>query len=143
MTDYVDVAVALVSAGYLTEADIEAATEVLADALLVEIVEDVEGDAMDDYSEQEDLIAKAQVRESENLAKGDVVSAVVDDEIIADAEVQKEFDKETVRDAETVIDAAYIDAATALVAAELIDEANLSLAAAVIAGLWVVEDDLD
>lgn len=132
MTTYVEISQALVTAGYLTEADQEAAADILADALLVEIAEDVEADAVDDYSEQEDLIAKAQVRESENLAKGDVVSAVVDDDIIADAEAQKEFDKQTVRDSETVIDAACMDAAAALLAAELIDEANLAAVEAVI-----------
>jgi len=132
MTTYVEISQALVSGGYLSEADMDAATEVLADALLVEMAEDVEADAMDDYSAQEDLIAKAQVRESENLAKGDVVSAVVDDEIIADAEAQMEFDKQTVRDAETLIDAACMDAAAALLAAELIDEADLGAVEVVI-----------
>jgi len=132
MTTYAEISQALAAAGYLTDADIDAAKEVLADALMVEMAEDVEADAMDDYSEQEDLIAKAQVRESENLAKGDVDSAVVDDDIIADAEAQKEFDKQTVRDAETVIDAACMDAAAALLAAELIDEANLAAVEAVI-----------
>lgn len=132
MTTSVEISQALVSAGYLTEADMDAATEILADALLVEMAEDVEADAMDDYSAQEDLIAKAQVRESENLARGDLDSAIADDEIIADAEIQKEFDKQTVRDAETVIDAACMDAAAALLAAELIDEANLAAVEAVI-----------
>ncbi len=132
MTTYVEISQALVTGGYLTEADIEAATQILADALLVKTAEDAEADAMDDYSEQEDLIAEAQVRESENLAKEAMASAVVDDDIIADAEAQKEFDKETVRDAETVIDAACSDAGAALLAAKLIDEANLDAVVAVI-----------
>jgi hypothetical protein len=38
-----------------------------------------------------------------------------------------------------VIAAAYLDAASALLAAELIDEANLRAAAAVIADTWVVD----
>jgi len=132
MATYAEISQALVDAGYLTEADMDAATEILADALLVEIVEDVEADAMDDYSEQEDLIAKAQVRESENLARGDLDTAIADDEIIADAEMQKEFDKQTVRDAETVIDAACMDAAAALLAAELIDGVDLGAVEVVI-----------
>ena len=39
MATYVEVAEALVSAGYLTEADLDAAADVLADALIVEAAE--------------------------------------------------------------------------------------------------------
>ena len=42
--------------------------------------------------------------------------------------------------AEDTINAAYADAAAALLAAELIDEANLNDAAVVIANAWVVEE---
>jgi hypothetical protein len=42
-----------------------------------------------------------------------------------------------------VIAAAYVDAAAALVAAELIDEANAEAAAAMLADLWVEEVDDD
>ena len=42
-------------------------------------------------------------------------------------------------ESEAVIAAAYTDAAAALVAAELIDEADLSPVAAVIADVWTVE----
>jgi len=47
------------------------------------------------------------------------------------------------KESEVVIAAAYLDAA-ALVAADLIDEADhLSPVAAVITDVWVVEEDLD
>ena len=39
MATYVEVAEALVGAGYLTEADLDAAADVLADALIVEAAE--------------------------------------------------------------------------------------------------------
>jgi hypothetical protein len=50
-------------------------------------------------------------------------------------------DKETVIEAEAVINAAYTDAAAALLAAQLIDEANLEAVAAAIADVWVAEED--
>jgi hypothetical protein len=143
MTTYVEVAEALVTAGYLTEADLDAAADILADALIVEVAEEVEAEAMDDYSDQEDLIAEAEVWEAEDEMAGDLEGADLDDDIIADAEIQKESDEEVVLEAEAVIDAAYLDAAAALVAAELIDEADLSPVAAVIADAWIVEEDLD
>jgi len=132
MTTYVEMARALVSAGYLTEADLEAAADILADALMVEAAEEVEAEAMDDYSDQEDLIAEAEVWEAEDALEGDIVGTILDADIIDDAEIQKEIDKEVVLEAEDVIDAACLDAAAALLAAELIDEANLEAIAAMI-----------
>ena len=143
MATYVEVAEALVSAGYLTEADLDAAADVLADTLIVEAAEEVEAAAVDDYTDQEDLIAEAEVWEAEDLVEGDVKGSVMDGDIIADAEIQKDIDKEVVSESEAVIATAYLDAASALVSAELIDEADLSSVAAVIADVWVVEEDLD
>ena len=48
MATYVEVAEALVTSGYLTEADLDAAADVLADALIVEAAEEVEAAAVDD-----------------------------------------------------------------------------------------------
>jgi len=132
MTTYVEIAAALVSSGYLTEADLDAAADILADAMVVEAAEDVEAEAMDDYSDQEDLIAEAEVWEAEDAMEGDIEGADLDDDIIADAEIQEEIDEELVLASEDVIDAACIDAAAALLAAELIDEANLAAVEALI-----------
>jgi len=52
MTTTVEVAKALVTAGYLTDADLEAAANILADTLIIEAAEDDEAGAMDDYSDQ-------------------------------------------------------------------------------------------
>lgn len=143
MTTYVEVAEALVTAGYLTEADLEAAADILADALIVEVAEEVEAEAMDDYSDQEDLIAEAEVWEAEDALEGDIEGAILDADILADAEIQKEIDEEVVLASEAVIAAAYLDAASALLAAELIDAVNLSPVAVLIADVWVVEEDID
>ena len=143
MSTIEEVVEALVTAGYLTDADLEAAADVLADALIVEAAEDDEAEAMDDYSDQEDLIAEAEVWEAEDTLAGDFEGAAQDADIIADSEIQKEIDKEVVKESETLIAAAYLDAAAALVAAELVDEVNLEPVGAVIADVWVVEEDLD
>ena len=143
MSTIQDVVEALVTAGYLTDADLEAAAEVLADALIIEAAEDDEAEAMDDYSDQEDLIAEAEVWEAEDTLAGNYEGAAQDADIIADSEIQKELDKEAVKDAETLIESACLDAAAALVAAELIDEVDLVPVGTVITDVWVVEEDLD
>jgi hypothetical protein len=61
----------------------------------------------------------------------------VDEDILADAKIKKEIDKEVVLASEAFIDAAYKDAATALLAAQLIDAANAEAVAAAIADAWV------
>ena len=58
-----------------------------------------------------------------------------------DAEEQQEVDKVVMVEAEAAIEAAYADAAAALLAAELIDEANLEAVTGVIGDVWVVEGD--
>jgi hypothetical protein len=141
MTKYDEVVQALLSAGYLTDADLDAAAVILADALVVDEVEEIEAAAIEDYSAQEDLTAEAEVWASEDALEGDLATAEVDEEIIVDAVIQQEIDKEVVLEAEAVIAAAYTDAAAALLAAELIDEANAEAVAAMIADLWVVEED--
>jgi hypothetical protein len=108
---------------------------------VVDEVEEIEAAAIEDYSAQEDLTAEAEVWASEDALEGDLDTAEVDEEIIVDAVIQQEIDKEVVLEAEAVIAAAYTDAAAALLAAELIDEANTEAVAAMIADLWVVEED--
>jgi hypothetical protein len=137
MTTYAEVAQALANAGYLTDADLEAAVIVLQDALIVAESEEAEAAAMDDYSDQEDRLAKAEVWESEDGIQGYSAEEAVDEDIIADAATQEEIDKEVVLASEAFIDAAYKDAATALLAAQLIDAANAEAVAAAIADAWV------
>lgn len=141
MTTYDEVANALVSAGYLSDADVEAASALLADELVVETAEAAEAQATEDYAEKEDLIAEAQVWANEDAVTGDQYSAAVDEEIIDDAVDQQLEDQEVVIEAEAAIAAAYTDAAAALLAAELIDEANAQAVAAIIADTWVEESE--
>ena len=136
-----EVTLVLVNAGYLSEADVDAAVVVLHDALVIDAAEDAQAEAAEDYSTQQDLVAEAEVWASEDAAEGDIESALVDDEIIEEAQDQMEVDKEVMVEAEVVIEAAYSDAATALLAAELIDEAELEAVAVVIANAIDEEEE--
>lgn len=60
MTTYLEVAQAIVSAGYLSDADAQAAANILADALVVEVAEQAEADAILDEQDQEDLREQAE-----------------------------------------------------------------------------------
>ena len=141
MTKYIEVAQALVTAGYLSDADIQAATDVLADALIIEVAEDAQDAAADDYATQEDIVAEAEVWEAEDAAVGDF-NSMEDDEDVIDEAIDKELeDEDVMAGAEDEIEAAYVAAAAALLSADLIDEANLDDVAIVIADVWVVEED--
>lgn len=139
MTTYLELARALMDAGYVSDADVEAAAAVLADEMIIEAAEGAEAQAMDDYNEQEDLIAEAEVWAAEDAAEGDFDLAVVDDEIIEDAAEQALDDRDMVVGAEMLIAAAYRDAAAALVTAALIDEAVAEAVALALAD--ALEDD--
>jgi len=112
---------------------------VLDDALIAAASEDAQAEAADDYSAKEDLVAEAGVWESEDAAGGDIESAVFDEEIIEEVQDQMEADEAVMVEAKVVIEAAYTDAAAALLAAELIDEANQEAVAAAIAAAWSEE----
>jgi len=140
MTTYVEVAQALVEAGYLSDADIAAAAVVLEDALIVEEAEDAETAAFDDMQVQDAVIAKAEDAADYDAALGDDEDEAIQEIIIDDALDAELEDKELIDDAEDVIDAAYGDAANALLSARLIDAANAEAVAVVISDTWIVED---
>ena len=135
MPTYFELAQALADAGYVSDADIQAAVDILTDALIIEAAEAVEAEAMDDYSEQEDLIAKAENWVAEDAVAGHVELAEIDTDIIVDAADQAMADRDTVIIAEAVIDAAYEDAAAALLTAEIIDAVNVTAVAALLSNL--------
>ena len=141
MTTHIEIAQVLVDAGYLSDADIEAAVDILADALAVEEAEAAAAAAIDDLLDQEDLIVEAEAAAEEDSTSGDWDAVDVDEEIIDEAEEQAMADADIIDAAADTIGAAYADAAVSLLAAELIDEANAGAVAAVIADVWVVEPD--
>ena len=141
MTTYVEVSQALVTAGYLSDADVEAAAAVLADALVVADAEAAEAAALDDEGFQERTIVAAEDLAELDAEADDFEDAAIQEEIIEEAEDLEFEDEGIIADAEATIAVAYADAAAALVAAELIDEANADAVAGVIADAWVVDTD--
>ena len=139
MTTYVKVAQALVTGGYLTNADLDAAAAVLADALVVEEAEDAEDMALDDEAYQEGVIAGAEDMEDMDAQMGDYEDEEADEVIIADALDQEDVDEEIIAEAGDTIDAAYADAAAALLAAGYIDAGNVDAVIAAIGDVWVVD----
>lgn len=133
MATYFELAQALADAGYVSDADIQAAANILVDALIIEAAEEVEAEAMDDYNEQEDRIAKAENWAAEDALAGDVEAVETDMDIIDDAAEQALADRDTVILAEAVIETAYADAAASLLAAAIIDEANAEAVATLLA----------
>jgi hypothetical protein len=133
---YAEIAQALADAGYLSNADLDAAAIILADALVVEEAEAIEAAALIDKAEQEVTVLDAELLADAAVAASDFETETAAQEVIDDAFVAVVEDKAIIDEAEAVIDAAYTDAAAALLAAELIDEANLEAVAGVITEVW-------
>ena len=136
MTTYVEVAQALVAAGYVSDADVDAAASVLGDALVVESAQDAMAEALADEAYQEGLIADAEAMADLDAEMGTYEDEEMDMETIEDAQARVDADQAVIANAQNWMAAAYRDAAAALLAAELIDEANLDAVAGVIAGVW-------
>jgi hypothetical protein len=122
MTTYVEVAQGLVTAGYLSDADVEAAAAVLADTLVVAEAQDAEAAALDDVAFQEEVIAAAKNLANLDVTAGDFEDFAIQQEIIDEAEDLELEDEAIIAAAEATIAAAYADAAAALVAADIIQD---------------------
>lgn len=141
MTIYFEVTKALVSAGYLSEADMDAAMVVLKDALVVADAEKAKAFALEDIAYQEEVTARAEDLAEIDVQMGEVEDRFVQAEVINSAEILAEGDAAMIEKADAVIVAAYTDAAAALLAAELIDEANLEATVSVIEEVWVTTEE--
>ena len=141
MTTNAELAQALRDAGYISDADMDAAAVVLDDALLVEEAREIEAEAIIDKAEQKQVLLDAELVADVAMAAGDAELEESAQAQIDDAFVAVVADKAIIDEAEAVIDAAYVDAASALVAAELIDEANAEAVAAVLAEAWLDDDE--
>ena len=138
MTTYVEVAQALVAAGYVSDADVDAAASVLGDALVVESAQDAMAEALADEAYQEGLIADAEAMANVDAEMGTYEDEEMDMETVEDAQARVDVDEGVIANAQNWMIAAYRDAAAALLAAELIDEADADAVATVIADVWVV-----
>lgn len=132
---------ALVSVGYLSEADIDAAVAVLGDYLVVADAEEAKAFAEDDLAYQAQAKARALDLAEIDVQMGEVEDRFIQAEVINSAERLAEGDEAMITRADAMIAAAYKDAAAALLAAELIDEENLEAAVGVIAETWVTSEE--
>jgi hypothetical protein len=71
---------------------------------------------------------------------GEIEDRFVQAEVIDSAAALADKDEAMIEQAEVMIAAAYEDAAAALLAAELIDEANLEAVTSVITDVWVTAE---
>ena len=136
-----EIAQALRDAGYVSDADLDAAAPVLEDALFVEDAEAVEAAAIIDKDVQKETLLDAELLADAAVAEGEAETGAAAQAVIDDAFDAVVEDKMIIDAAEAAIDAAYVDAAEALVVAELIDEANAPAVAAMLAELWLDDGD--
>jgi len=141
MATFEEVANALVAGGYMTEADVAAAIIVLDDVLIMADAAEIEGAAIIDLDAQEAVIEEAGALVKEAAAEGDLESEALAEKAIETALDAVTADVAAIDAAVEVIEAAYLNAATALASAELINEANVDEAAAVISGVWAEESE--
>ena len=103
MTTFGEVAQALATAGYLSEADVGAAAVVLADATGIEDAIRQEADALRDEAAQEELIAGLQIEASTDAAIGDFVGQQVAEDRIAKARAEEDEDEAIIENSEATI----------------------------------------
>jgi hypothetical protein len=87
------------------------------------------------------LIADAEAMADLDAEMGTYEDEEIDMETIEDAQARVDADQAVIANAKNWMAAAYRDAAAALLAAELIDSANVDAVAGVIAGVWVADDE--
>jgi membrane-bound lytic murein transglycosylase B len=138
MADYMELAQALVRAGFLSESNVQAATDVLAKHLEREIAEadDTKTFAKNDLAYQQRVIQDAEEMAEEDISMGDVGDRFIQAEIIDSAHALADKDKQLIERASEELAGAFKDATHALAADGLIDAANLKTATAVLADAW-------
>jgi hypothetical protein len=135
MATYVEVTEALVMAGYLTEADLEAAAVLLTKYLSVTDQKKLQEIAADS-STQEQMILKAERYTEQDTGRGDPKSLKVDQEIIQDAFNQDEVDLVKMEALESKLTKQAKRAAKAMVSAGLVEKKNREAVASLIVDLW-------
>jgi len=134
-----EVARALVKAGYLSEADVDAAATVLAHALTSAEAKQKKAAALDDEAYQHEMIAQAADLITDDEAISDYKDEASQVKTIEAAEKQVAADEAVVVAAEATMAAACNDAAAALLKAGLIDAANVDAVVGVIKKVWTVD----
>ena len=142
MTPYIDLARTLVSAGYLSEEQVEAAAAILADHLAVEIVEaeDTKEFAVKDLAYQQQVIEHAEEMAEEDLSMGDIEDRFVQAEVIESAHSLAEKDIKLIKRADKELALAFKNASGALVTARIVDKSHIEAVAAFLAENWEAGD---
>jgi len=141
MTTYLEVTQALISAGLLSEADREAAVAILRDHLIVAEAEETKAFAEEDMDYQDKVIADARDLAETDLEMGQIEDRFIQADIINAATSLKESDMDKIDEADAYIAMAYEEAAAALLAALLIDEANVEATINIITEIWVTTEE--
>ena len=130
-----EIALALVSAGYLTETNRQAAQPILAASLDDELLSR-RAQALQDEDKQEQTIEAARQYAEKDAASGDKRELAVDNSIIRDSIDKAEVDEATRRHADQKIAAACKEAAKGLAHARLIEKSNEKVVAELIQKTW-------
>lgn len=138
MTPYLKVAQALVTAGYLSSEDVNAAAAVLVNTMRVADAQKAKAAAVDDEIYQESVIASARAEIAAAAEMGDGDHAY-QRSVIEAAEDREDEDKATISSTKAIMAAAYDDAAAGLAAAGLVDGASVGDVAGEIARVWVTQ----
>ncbi|MBE2224013.1 MAG: hypothetical protein IAF02_20915 [Anaerolineae bacterium] len=141
MTTYLEVTQALISAGLLSEADREAAVAILRDRLIVAEAEETKAFAEEDMDYQDKVIADARDLAEIDLEMGQIEDRFIQADVINAATSLKESDMDKIDEADAYIAMAYEEAAAALLAALLIDEANVEATINIITEIWVTTEE--
>ena len=137
MTTYVEVAEALIKAGYLSDADLDAAVLVLAHVLKTATkAKKMKAVALADEAHQREMIVQAADLITDDEAIHDYTDERVQIRTIEAAEKQLTADEAVVTAADATIVGMYDDAAAALLRAGLIDAANVDAVVKVIKKVW-------
>jgi len=132
-----EIILALVSAGYLQEANSEAAKPILTAALWDDTAITARMAALGDENQQEQMISGAREYAEQDTVVGDKNEMGVDQSIIQDAIDKEEVDEATRRHAEKKIAAACKSAAKSLAHARLIDRSKMKVVAGLIQKTWI------
>ncbi len=141
MTTYLEVTQALISAGLLSEADREAAVAILRDHLIVAEAEETKAFAEEDMDYQDKVIADARDLAETYLEMGQIEDRFIQADVINAATSLKESDMDKIDEADAYIAMAYEEAAADLLAALLIDEANVEATINIITEIWVTTEE--
>jgi len=141
MTTYAGIAQALRSAGYLSDADLDAVIAVLVDALVIKETEEIETGALVDEAGQKEAVLDAEALADAATVVGDVDTEAEAQAAMEDAFIAMTSDEELIKKVEALVTATCTDAVTALVTAELVDETNAEAAIVLIINLWLDDDE--